>query len=113
MKRWNGGAEAIAGAERRTSLTLPPGSSITYNYDAASRLTSLPYKQSVTVIGDMTYTYDAAGNWTVLGGSWARTGLPQPSGTMSCNANDQLLTVGDATGVRSGPVVRFLNVRVA
>jgi RHS repeat-associated protein len=84
-------------ADRRTSLTLPNTNSITYAYDAASQLTSLTYKQGATVIGDLTYTYDAAGNRIKTGGSFARSGLPPALTTVSYNANNQQTTFGTTT----------------
>ena len=52
-------------ANRRTSLTLPNAIVVEYAYDARSRVTSITYKQNgTTVIGDLTYEYDKAGNRT-------------------------------------------------
>ena len=56
-------------ADRRTSVTYPNGNQINYAYNAASELTSLTYKSGTTVIGDVTYTYDAAGNRITVGGA--------------------------------------------
>jgi RHS repeat-associated protein len=84
-------------ADRRTSLTLPNTNSIVYAYTAASELTSLTYKQGGTTIGDLTYTYDAAGNRIKTGGSFARSGLPPALTTVSYNANNQQTTFGTNT----------------
>ncbi len=85
-------------ANRRTSLTLPNGILVEYGYDAASRVTSITYKQNgTTVLGDLTYEYDKAGNRTKIGGSWARTGMPEPLTTTSYDANNRQLTFGDKT----------------
>ena len=84
-------------ADRRTSLTLPNTNSITYVYDAASQLTSLTYKQGATTIGDLTYTYDAAGDRIKTGGPFARSGLPPALTTVSYNANNQQTTFGTNT----------------
>jgi RHS repeat-associated protein len=84
-------------ADRRTSLTLPNTNSIVYAYNAASELTSLTYKQGGTTIGDLTYTYDAAGNRIKTGGSFARSGLPPALTTVSYNANNQQTTFGTNT----------------
>ena len=67
-------------ANRRTSLTLPNGIVVTYGYDAASHLTSLSYASGGTSLGNLVYTYDAAGRRTSIGGSLARTNLPAASG---------------------------------
>ena len=45
---------------------------------SANQLTSLTYTSGQTTLGDLTYAYDAAGRRTVVGGSWARTGVPAP-----------------------------------
>ena len=84
-------------ADRRTSLTLPNTNSVTYAYNAASELTSLTYKQGATVIGDLTYTYDAAGNRTKVGGTFGRTTIPPALSTVSYNANNQQTTFGTNT----------------
>src|SRR5207253_7838567 len=79
-------------AGRRRSLTLPNGITVFYGYDAASQLTSLTYKKGATTLGDLAYTYDLAGNRTKVGGSWARTGLPQAVTSAGYdNANRQFL----------------------
>lgn len=61
-------------------------------------MTSITYKQNgTTVIGDLIYEYDKAGNRTKIGGSWARTGMPEPISTTSYDANNRQLTFGDKT----------------
>jgi RHS repeat-associated protein len=45
----------------------------------------------------LTYAYDANGNRTVLGGTWARTGLPAAVASATYNAANHQLTFGDAT----------------
>jgi RHS repeat-associated protein len=84
-------------ASRRTSLTLPNGILINYGYDAASRVTSITYKQGTTVLGDLIYGYDSAGNHTNLGGSWARTGIPQAVSSTNYNSANHQLTFDDKT----------------
>lgn len=88
---------AYDAAGRKTSLTLPNGIVTEYGYDVASELTSLEYKRAGTVIGNLTYEYDAAGRRTKIGGSFARTGLPQPLSTATYNAANQLTQRGSAT----------------
>jgi len=83
-------------ANRRTSLTLPNNILVEYGYDAASRVTGITYKQNgTTVIGDLTYEYDKAGNRTKTGGSWARTGMPEAITNTSYDAGNRQLTFGD------------------
>jgi RHS repeat-associated protein len=85
-------------AGRRTSLTLPNGVLVEYAYDAASRITSITYKQNgTTVLGDLTYEYDKAGNRTKIGGSFARTQIPQAISSTAYNAANQQATFGDKT----------------
>ena len=84
-------------ADRRASLTLPNGNSVVYAYNAASELTSLTYKQGASVIGDLTYTYDAAGNRIKQGGAFARTTIPPALFTVSYNVNNQQTTFGTNT----------------
>jgi RHS repeat-associated protein len=81
-------------ADRRTSLTLPNGIVTEYQYDAASQLTSLTYRAGSTVLGDLTYWYDAAGRRTSVGGTWARTLLPAPLASASYDAANQITTWG-------------------
>ncbi len=79
-------------AGRQTSLKLPNGIQITYGYDNASQLTGITYKKSdaTTVIGTLTYTYDANGQRTAIGGTLANTGHPTPIGVALYDANNRL-----------------------
>ena len=63
---------------RRTQLALPNGVTTEYQYDAASRLTGLVYRNALGVMGDLNYLYDKAGHRIGVGGSLARTILPDP-----------------------------------
>jgi RHS repeat-associated protein len=69
----------------------------TYGYDAASQFTSLIYQEGSTVLGNLTYTYDADGRRTSIGGTFARTGLPQAIASATYNANNQLTQWGSST----------------
>lgn len=82
-------------ANRRKSTTLPNGIVVEYIYDSASRVTAIDYKQGTTVLGNLTYQYDANGNRTQIGGSWARTGLPQALSSAIYNAANQMTAFGD------------------
>jgi len=85
-------------ANRRTSLTLPNGILVEYSYDAASRVTEITYKQNgTTLLGNLTYEYDKAGNRTKIGGSFARTGIPQSVSSTNYNAANQQTSFGDKT----------------
>jgi RHS repeat-associated protein len=71
--------------------------SIGYAYDQANRLTSLTYSGLAGGTQTLTYTYDPAGNRTVMGGSWARTLLPAAIGGASYDAANRQLTLGAKT----------------
>ena len=80
---------------RRTRLTLPNAVSTEYQYDAASRLTALIYRNATGLLGDLTYTYDRAGNRTGVGGSFARTLLPDPVPSATYDAANRQRGFGD------------------
>lgn len=78
-------------ANRLTGMTLPNGITATYGYDNASQLLSINYKKAdATVIGDLAYSYDNAGQRTTTGGILARTALPTAIASTVHNANNQL-----------------------
>ena len=101
-------------AGRRTLVTLPNGVSTEYEYDLASRLTGAIYRNGATVLGNLAYTYDGAGNRTRVTGSYARSLLPDPVATaihdvanrqrvfgnkqMTFDANGNLTTIVDEGG---------------
>jgi RHS repeat-associated protein len=70
-------AFAYDSISRLTSITQSNGISVEYGYDQTSNLTSIVYKKDTTVLGNLTYEYDQAGKRTKVGGSFARTGMPQ------------------------------------
>ncbi|MFQ5657522.1 MAG: RHS repeat-associated core domain-containing protein, partial [Candidatus Methylomirabilales bacterium] len=80
---------------RRTLLTLPNGVSTEYQYDPASRLTALIYRNAAGILGNLSYTYDPAGNRIAVGGSFARTILPDPLLSATYDAANQQLVFGD------------------
>ena len=82
-------------ANRRSTLTLPNGITISYAYDPASRLIAQTYTGPQGVLGDLTYSHDAAGNRLATGGSWARTGIPGGIPTSSYDAVNQQLAFGN------------------
>jgi RHS repeat-associated protein len=84
-------------AGRRTSLTLANGILVEYAYDTASRVTDITYKQGQTVLGNLTHEYDKAGNRTKVGGSFARTGIPQSVTSTNYNAANHQTTFDDKT----------------
>jgi RHS repeat-associated protein len=82
-------------ADRRTRLTLPNGVSTEYLYDAASRLTELIYRNALAPLGNLTYQYDSSGNRVGVGGSLARSQLPDPVSPANYDAANQQLQFGD------------------
>jgi YD repeat-containing protein len=68
----------------------------TYGYDNASQLTALTYSLGTNFLGNLAYAYDQNGRRTSVGGSFARTGIPNAVSTTAYNANNQLTTWGTA-----------------
>src|SRR5207249_6136188 len=91
----------------------PSGVSTEYQYDVASHLTALIYRNAAGTLGNLTYQYDAAGSRTRVGGSFARTLLPTAIASttydaanrqrafgpsqMTFDPNGNLTTITDAT----------------
>ncbi|MBI3784617.1 MAG: hypothetical protein HY270_14580 [Deltaproteobacteria bacterium] len=73
---------------RRRMLMLPNGISAEYAYDTASQLTQLAYRNGNSMLGDLRYSYDAAGNRVGIDGSFARTSLPDPVAAASTKYDD-------------------------
>ncbi|AKQ68195.1 kelch domain protein [Myxococcus hansupus] len=76
-------------AGRRTSVTLPGGASQHYSY-SDGRLKRIEYRQGTTFLGDLTYTFDLNGDLVSVGGTYARTGLPDAVSGMTYDAASQL-----------------------
>jgi RHS repeat-associated protein len=83
-------SKAYDAASRLTSLILPDGVKETPSYDAASQLTGISYSLGASTLGNLAYGYDANGRVSSVGGSWARTGLPQPVSSATYDAGNQL-----------------------
>ncbi len=84
-------------ADRRATLTLPNGIVTTSEYDHANQLTGLTYTLGPTTLGTLTYTYDEVGNRTSVGGTWARTGLPQAVASATYDAANRIATWAGTT----------------
>ncbi len=82
---------------RRTRLTSPNSIAVEYDYDAASRVTGLTYKLGATLIGNLAYEYDGAGQRTKTTGTWARVTLPSSLGSSTYDAANHQLTFGAQT----------------
>jgi len=75
---------------RRTGLSYPNGTNTSYTYDQASRLTRILHQSPVSVIENLTYTYDAAGNRISFGRSGPQAALPQAVQAAYDAANQQI-----------------------
>jgi RHS repeat-associated protein len=84
-------------AARRSTLALPGGTTAAYTYDSSSRLTELDYMQGSTLLGNLTYSYDAAGRRTAVGGTLAGTGLPSALTEASYDAANRLIEWNGST----------------
>jgi RHS repeat-associated protein len=76
---------------------LANGIVLSYAYDNANRLTGITYTQGATTLGNLTYSYDANGRRTGIGGSYAQADLPAAISTAAYNGANQLTTWGSAT----------------
>ena len=63
---------------RRTSLSYPNGANTSYSYDNASRVTQILHDGPSSVIENIFYTYDAAGNRISFDRLGPQSTLPQP-----------------------------------
>jgi RHS repeat-associated protein len=88
---------AYDAANQLTRMTQPNGLVTDYEYDLASRLIGATYKNGSTVLGDLTYEYDAAGRRTKIGGTFARTNLPPSLASATYNDANRLTQRGSAT----------------
>ncbi len=85
-------------AGKKTSLTYPNGTTTSYTYDNASRLTNIRHQgPGATMIEELTYTYDAAGNrLTVNRANAAATLLPDAMAA-TYDAANQLIQLNGVT----------------
>jgi RHS repeat-associated protein len=63
---------------------------VEFGHDVASQLTSITYKRAGSILGDLTYAYDAAGKRTKMGGTFARTAIPDAVSSLTYDAANQL-----------------------
>ena len=77
-------------AGRRTSLSYSNGVNTTYTYDTASRLTNILHQGPSSIIEDLTYTYDAAGNRISFNRTSPQADLPQAITAAYNAANEQI-----------------------
>jgi RHS repeat-associated protein len=80
------------------TITLPNGVLGTYHYDNANELTSITYTNGATTLGDVQYTYDAAGRISTRSGTLFKSVLPTATtATAVYNADNQLTSWNGAT----------------
>ncbi|KJK00268.1 hypothetical protein UB44_10620 [Burkholderiaceae bacterium 26] len=78
-------------ANRRASTTYANGIVASYSYDKIGHLIGITYnKADGTLIGDLSYTYDAAGQRTGVGGSLAQVNSGTAVSGTQFNANNQV-----------------------
>src|SRR6266480_1737929 len=83
-------------ANRRQTVTLPNAVVGTYTFDDADQLLALSYANGSTQIGDLSYTYDAAGRRVTAGGSLATLAVPSASVSGTYDAANRLTQWGSA-----------------
>jgi len=77
-------------ANRCSTLTLGNGVNMSYTYDNDSRVTGITYKFNTNTLGNLTYSYDSLGRRTLVGGSFAQTGLPSSVTSATYDAANEL-----------------------
>src|SRR4029078_5557676 len=75
---------------RSSTLRLPNAILATYGYDVAGYVASITYTKGTTLVGDLTYAYDLAGNRTSVGGSLATSALPADVSSAQYDAANRL-----------------------
>ena len=80
-------------ANRLTSKTLPNGITATYTWDAASQLKEIGYAKGGNSLGKLTYSYDAAGRRTSIGGTLANPQRKSAANEASYDAANQMTTL--------------------
>jgi RHS repeat-associated protein len=107
-------------ADRLVQTVYPNGVTRTNTYDAAGQITLIEYKKANgSLLGDLGYTYDAAGRRTGVTRSLARTALPAAMSSATVDASNRLTEVEgrllayDANGnlVRDGGRAYVWNAR--
>ncbi|WP_146160792.1 RHS repeat domain-containing protein [Deinococcus arcticus] len=76
-------------ADRITGVSLPNGVTGLYVYDPADQLIEIRYMRGSTLLGNLIYTYDEAGQRTSTGGSFARTILPASASEAVYDGNNR------------------------
>nr|MBV6628515.1 RHS repeat protein [Oceanococcus sp. HetDA_MAG_MS8] len=83
---------AYDAAGRMTTVNLPNQVIASYSYDAANQITRIAYSRAGVEIGDLSYSYDAAGRRISQGGSLARLGTSGEDFDATYDAANRLIT---------------------
>jgi RHS repeat-associated protein len=78
-------------SNRRIAMTLPNSIVANYGYDADSHVTSISYQIGSTSIGNLSYTYDAGGRRTQVGGTLAGSGFPSAVASATYDTANELI----------------------
>ena len=79
-------------AGRRTVVRTPSGVTTEYTYDDASQPLTLTYKDPTgSIMGTLIYGYDSLGNRISIGGTFARTLLPQAVSSATYDGANRLI----------------------
>jgi RHS repeat-associated protein len=84
-------------AGRRSQAALPNGITATYSYDDADELTGISYDNGATHVGDLSYSYDAAGRRVGQSGSLANLLMPSTVPTATYDAANRLTSWGSTS----------------
>lgn len=71
-------------------MTLPNAIVAAYSFDVADQLTSLAYTRLGAPVGDLTYSYENAGNRVGIGGTLATVALPAALGSAVYDVANEL-----------------------
>ena len=79
---------------RRSRVTLPNGLAMVYHFDDAGQLTGIDYEAANgSLLGDLGFSYDSAGQRVAQTGSWASQALPEASTAASTfDDNNRMLS---------------------
>ena len=79
------------GVGRRSSISMPNGIVESYSYDSASRVLGIQYTKGMTLLGTLSYAYDAAGNTVRKSGTFADVALPASRTGQTYDAANRLV----------------------
>jgi RHS repeat-associated protein len=98
---------AYDAANRLYTVTFPNGIVGTYNWDNANELLGITYDKGSTHIGDLAYTYDAAGRRISQSGSLARMAVPQGFASATYDGANRLTNWIDTTADANSHILSY------